>query len=129
MTPEQATGLAKRIINTMRPTPAIGEWAEVLEPLDLDAALKTFHDLRAVTDHGLAIATFLRSYDQRTSPDRPTRRGQPDPHCTRCSGDGWVDGEPIVETVDGEPHPYTTLAPCPCTGAPDPTPRSDQLTF
>jgi hypothetical protein len=32
--------------------------------------------------------------------------------CTACHGSGWQDAPPVIEIVNGEPHPYTTLAPC-----------------
>jgi hypothetical protein len=39
-----------------------------------------------------------------------------DPHfganCQKCRGSGYVDGPPIHETVNGLPHPYTTVTVC-----------------
>lgn len=34
------------------------------------------------------------------------------PSCRTCRGTGWQDGEPIWETVMGQPHRYDTLEPC-----------------
>lgn len=119
MTPEQANELGKRIINTMRPTPALIEWTEVLEPLDFDQALLTFRDLRERTDDGLRIARFLAAYRRRTDPDlaaparhaaRPTTED-----CPHCRGCGFEAGPPEYETVLGQPHEYSTLVPCRCT--------------
>jgi hypothetical protein len=32
--------------------------------------------------------------------------------CRACGGTGWMDGKPIVNTVDGRPHMMTTLTDC-----------------
>jgi hypothetical protein len=32
--------------------------------------------------------------------------------CPVCHGDGWQPGPPIIDTVNGEPHTWTTVAPC-----------------
>jgi hypothetical protein len=116
MNPDQAAALGKRVINTMRPTPALPEWVEVLEPLDFDAALRTFRALRDRLDEGLRIATFLTAYGRATgSSARAQTRREPDPDCARCAGCGWVDGPPEYETVNGEQHEYSTVVPCSCT--------------
>jgi hypothetical protein len=33
-------------------------------------------------------------------------------HCPACRGSGYTDGPPITETVNGQPHEYTTVTPC-----------------
>ena len=121
MNNDQATELAKRIINTMRPTPPLVEWVEVLELLDLDTALVTFRHLRDRTDDGLRIATFLTAYQQRddsaTTRERRASdaRLQPSPHCEHCRGTGYEPGPSRWGTVGGEPYEYTTVQPCRCT--------------
>lgn len=32
--------------------------------------------------------------------------------CAGCRGSGYMDGPPIIETIGGHPHRYTTVAPC-----------------
>jgi hypothetical protein len=32
--------------------------------------------------------------------------------CIGCAGSGWQDAPPLYETVNGLPHPYTTVKPC-----------------
>lgn len=113
--PEQATELGRRIINALRPTPALREWQEILEPLDFDTALRTFHAFRETSAHGLPIATFLERYQGQRPETTARQRGRPRPQCPACHGSGWVDGPPEYETIGGEPHEYTTLMPCPCT--------------
>lgn len=119
MTPDQATELGRRIINTMRPTPAITEWQEVLEPLDFDAALMTFRDLRNRLDEGLRIGAWHAAYARTTgtASSTPTARGRRDPlqSCEHCDGTGHEPGPPEYEQIGGEPHEYTTLQPCRCT--------------
>lgn len=109
--------LGRRIVNTMRPTPALTEWVEVLEPLDFDSALLTFRDLRDRLDEGLRIAAYRAAYDRTTAPSAPGRRARRDPseHCEHCRGDGLEPGPPEYETIGGERHEYTTLQPCRCT--------------
>ena len=34
------------------------------------------------------------------------------PSCIQCRGTGWTEGPPIYETVQGRPHPYTTVVRC-----------------
>lgn len=116
MNPDQASQLGKRIINTMRPTPALPEWIEVLEPLEFDNALITFRSCRDRSDEGLRIATFLSAYNRRSGDDArtPTRR-DPNPHCVWCRGCGYEPGPPEYETIGGQPHEYTTVVPCRCT--------------
>ena len=99
MKPEQATELGKRVINTMRPTPGLGEWTEVLEPLELDDALVVFRELRDETDGGLTIARYLGTYRARLNARRAriAERAEytsPPPRCELCDGTGWVDAPP-----------------------------------
>jgi hypothetical protein len=118
MTSDQATELGKRIINTMRPTPALAEWLEVLEPLDFDASLMTFRDLRDRVDDGLRIAAWHAAYARTTSPAPSTpghARCDPSANCEHCAGSGFEPGESLWQQVNGEPHEYTTLQPCRCT--------------
>lgn len=118
MNHDQATTIAKRIINTMRPTPALVEWQEVLEPLDFDAALATFRDFRERTSDGLDIAAFLAAHRRRTSANartRPQRANDASEHCEHCHGCGFEAGPPEYQTVLGERHEYTTVVPCRCT--------------
>lgn len=117
MTGDQAAELAKRIINTMRPTPAAREWLEVLEPLDLDAALRTFREFRDRSEDGLRIATYLAAYARVTDPGyrpRPARAGAASESCEWCRGCGYEPGPEEFETVYGEPHAYATVVPCRC---------------
>lgn len=32
--------------------------------------------------------------------------------CVGCRGSSWTDGPPIIETIDGRPHRYTTVTEC-----------------
>ena len=34
------------------------------------------------------------------------------PSCRTCRGTGWQDGPISYETVNGQPHPYTSQIPC-----------------
>lgn len=118
MTPHEATDLAKRIINTMRPTPALREWVEILQPLDPITAAATFRYFRTATADGLAIATFRAQYDRfEVGAARTARAGEPDDNCTSCRGTGYTDGPPITHDNNGRAHahPYTTVQPCTCT--------------
>lgn len=116
MSPEQATELGRRIINTMRPTPALIEWQEVLAPLDFDSALMTFRDLRGRVDDGLRVAAYLAAYQRTTAPAPPGGRRRPaDETCEHCNGCGFEAGPPEYEQILGEPHEYSTLMPCRCT--------------
>lgn len=117
MSPEQATELGRRIINTMRPTPALPEWQEVLEPLDFDAALMTFRALRDRLDDGLRIGAWHAAYTRTTGtgPTPSRRRREPSATCEHCAGCGYEPGPSEHETINGERHEYTTLQPCRCT--------------
>lgn len=118
MSPEQATELGRRIINTMRPTPALPEWLDVLQPLDFDAALMTFRELRDRLDEGLRIGAWHAAYARTTGTATPGRRAprrDPSEHCEHCAGCGFEPGESLWETVNGEPHEYPTRQPCRCT--------------
>lgn len=124
MNPDQATELAKRIINTMRPTPALPEWVEVLQPLDLDEALVTFKILRDGTDGGMTIGRYLGSYRGRLEARREARRFEaPPPHCELCDGTGWVDAPAELAhrsttcraEVATEQCRCSALEPCRCT--------------
>lgn len=118
MSPDQATEIGRRIINTMRPTPALPEWVEVLTPLDFDTALRTFRELRDRLDDGLRIAAWLAAYDRTRGAktgNGPRARQEPSASCEHCNGSGFEPGESRWETVNGEPYEYTTVQHCRCT--------------
>lgn len=125
MNPDQATELGKRIINTMRPTPALVEWQDVLEHLDLDDALLTFKSMRDEVDGGLTIGRFLGAYRGRVETRRleRDRHRPPPPRCELCDGTGWVDAPPLLAhrstTCRGEPGTDTchchAVTPCQCS--------------
>lgn len=119
MNGDQATELGKRIINTMRPTPALGEWHEVLVALDFDTALRTFRELRDRLDDGLRIAAFMAAYDRANDTASDTiatrSRREPSTSCVHCRGSGYEPGPSRWGTVGGEPYEYTTVTECRCT--------------
>lgn len=121
MSPDQATEIGRRIINTMRPTPALTEWVEVLQGQDFDRALRTFRELRDRTDEGLRIGRWMAAYERSgggSATGARARRGEPSDSCEWCHGSGWEPGESRWATIKGEPHEYTTVQPCRCTNPP-----------
>ena len=68
MNSDQATTLAKRIINTWRLTPPLAEWADMLVRRDADMATATFIRLRDDVDGALSIARFVKEYRAATEP-------------------------------------------------------------
>lgn len=62
MTRDEATELAKRIINCWRGGPPLAEWIEELLPLDNGMASTTFVRLRRTLEHAPSVARFLAEY-------------------------------------------------------------------
>lgn len=123
MTPAESEALAKRIINVWRLTPALDEWSDALVGYEHAQAVATLRALRTEVDGALSIARFVKRYrelGEASAPATARRRRGPSERCELCEGCGFVDVPGPVEVVNGEPHPYTALAPCPCTGAPTP---------
>lgn len=117
-----ATELAQRIINTMRPTPALVDWVETLTGLNTDRAWRTFRDLRDTTTDGLNIATFRREYDDDLARDRAARAPRPTappPVCEQCDGSGWIevtdDRRHARHCVDADACHCHAAEPCRCT--------------
>ena len=132
LTTEQATELAKRIVNSLRPCPPLAEWVEYLEGKNSARALRVFQHLR---DHGPAdgtfksIAMFAAAYDADLAQERAERArlNEPPAACEACNGTGWVEATPIEAhnppTCNGTPGDEhgdggcwcTAVKPCRCT--------------
>lgn len=115
LTEPQATELAKRIINALRPTPPLDDWVRALTGRNSTRAWRIYQRAVETCEDGLRIATFLRLYDAEVSDERRARAEQTTP-CEHCQGTGYVAGEPIVRQVNGEPYEYSTATPCRCNG-------------
>lgn len=68
MNNDEATTLAKRIINTWRLTPPLTEWVDMLAQRDTDTATATFIRLRDELDGALSIARFVKEYRAAITP-------------------------------------------------------------
>jgi len=109
MTEDQATTLGRRIVNTLRPTPALAEWVEALMAVPHAAALSAYTELRGECEHGLSIARFLRAIRERDAlASAPPRPIAPRPDCPDCAGAGWVD------CTDERRHAAHCIAPDDC---------------
>lgn len=130
VTSQEADVLAKRIINTWRLTPPLGEWIDALLPFPHDAAATTFVQLRSEVEGGLGIARFEKALRARLASARREREEvHPPPRCELCEGSGAVDatpaeahnprtcrGVPGVSRGDGDPPCWChAVVACACT--------------
>jgi hypothetical protein len=102
MKTEEADQLAKRIINTFRSTPALPEWRDTLDKLDIGQANTAFVRCRAAVDERLSIARYLAEYNS-------LRTRRPDHvECPACDDTGW-----ITATPEDAAHRYAKPCSCP----------------
>ena len=111
LTEPQATELAIRIVNTMRPTPPLQDWVEELTGLNYDRAWAVFRTLRHDSQTGLRIGTFVAAYRDDLDAERRSRPTDPPPKCEQCGGTGWIRSGDLI----AHGHTYSQVKPCRCT--------------
>lgn len=117
---DQATRYAARYHNTWRGGPSADVLREQFVDMEPEPLGQVLVELARVTDTPPTVREIWREYRARAD----TERGEePTENCANCDGTGWEPGPPIVETVLGEPHEYTTVQRCRCT-RPVSTPRT-----
>jgi hypothetical protein len=113
MTSDDAARLVNLIVATWPTGPKAYVWTQTLAELDNGPANQAYRDLRDTAER-ITIAAYQDRYRRHANTSRSQRRA-PSEHCPHCRGCGYEDGPPEYETVNGEPHAYTTLVPCRCT--------------
>ena len=107
MTPRHAHDVAALVARTWPGSPVdLGVWAEVLEPLERDAAIGAVRRLRERAPRVPSIAEYLAEYRGLVAAAAPPPRVP----CSTCGGDGWRS----VQRFRGQ-HPYAALVPCSCS--------------
>jgi hypothetical protein len=126
MNADDAARLVNLLVATWPGGPKAYVWTQALEALDAPAANRAYARLRD-TAKSITVAGFREVYDTASRPAPGGRRYEPTAGCVHCGGTGFEPGEPIYETVLGEPHEYTTLQPCRCTRPAPPRPPQPSL--
>jgi hypothetical protein len=99
MTPDEATALAKRIINTWNGGPRLDEWTDALAHIDEGTAGTAFVRLRSQSEHAPSIARFIatcRAIHPHEPNTQPAWTGTPiprdDPRAIAAFNRGYVQG-------------------------------------
>jgi hypothetical protein len=124
LTAPEATELAGRIVNTLRPTPPLTEWVEELTGLNKDRAWRTYRNLRGASEHGLTIGTYVRTYRDDLANERRRKAEDATPdRCGKCNATGWISATSLEAhhppTCQGDPATGTchchAANPCRCS--------------
>jgi hypothetical protein len=86
MTREEASELAKRIINCWRGGPPLAEWTDELQRLDAGQAGTAYVRLKRELENAPSIARFIAEYRALNTHDG----GNVKPKCGWCSDGGWI---------------------------------------
>ena len=113
MTRDEAARLVNLITSTW-PTGVRGHvWTDVLADLEHQLARDAYLHLRDTSEKPPPVAQFQAAYRARRAASKAV--DEPPPVCGACDGTGWVQAADLIETVNGQPHPYSQVAPCRCT--------------